>query len=145
MVRGKEGRPARWKRPITPTILRHLLTLKGDVALNGTDWEMLWGICCTAFFGFFRLGELLAPSAKAFDPAYHLNLADLSANHKSDPSVIHLQIKASKTDPFHRGVTVVLGKTGKDLCPVKALLNYLRVRGIDSSCNELFISRRVRE
>ena len=43
-----------------------------------------------AFFKFFHLGELLAPSAKAYDLAYHLNVADLlyhlnvadlSANH----------------------------------------------------------------
>lgn len=131
VVRGKEGRTTHQKRPITPTILRQMLTLRGDRELNGSDWELLWGACCLAFFGFLRAGELLAPSEQAFNPSYHLNLADLSADHKSDPSIIHVRIKASKTDPFHRGTTVILGKTGKDLCPIVALINFLRVRGKD--------------
>ena len=71
------------------------------------------------------------PSIQQYDASYHLNLADVTANHPSQPTVIHLKIKASKTDPFRRGVTVVLGATGKVLCPVGALVEYLQIRGKD--------------
>ena len=36
----------------------------------------------------------------------------------------------SKTDPFRRGVSIFLGKTDSDLCPVAALLSYLAKRGL---------------
>ena len=39
-------------------------------------------------------------------------------------------IKASKTDPFRRGVELFLGKTGSVLCPVAAVMDYLCVRGL---------------
>ena len=41
------------------------------------------------------------------------------------PSIISLLIKRSKTN---RGVKVFIGLTGDDLCPVQALLDYLKVR-----------------
>ena len=34
-----------------------------------------------------------------------------------------------KTDPFHKGVSVFLGRTGSVLCPVLALAAYLASRG----------------
>ena len=43
-----------------------------------------------------------------------------------------MNIKSSKTDPFRHGVTLYLGQTGVDLCPVAAMIDYLAVRGIAS-------------
>lgn len=115
------------KQPITPVILRRIRSLKGDRELSGDDWEMFWAASCLAFFGFLRAGEVVPPSVKEYDPSNHLNFADLSADHKSKPTVIQVRIKASKTDPFRRGTTVVLGETKRDLCPVAALVGYLQV------------------
>jgi hypothetical protein len=39
---------------------------------------MLWAACTTAFFGFFRLGEITAPSAALFDPTTNLTQADIA-------------------------------------------------------------------
>ena len=125
VVRGKEGRTTKRKLPITPTILRQLGKGKG-----GPDWEMYWAACNIAFFGFLRAGELTVPSQLAYDASYHLNVTDVSANHPSNPTIVHIRIKASKTDPFRRGTTVVYGRTGKDLCPVEAVVAYLKHRGM---------------
>jgi len=38
-------------------------------------------------------------------------------------------LKASKTDPFQRGVTIYIGRTGEGLCPVAAALDYMVQRG----------------
>ena len=37
--------------------------------------------------------------------------------------MITVKIKVSKTDPFRQGMTVHLGRTGAELCPVAALLS----------------------
>ena len=44
-------------------------------------------------------------------------------------TTISLLIKQSKTDQIRKGVTVVISKTGNELCPVSALLHYLALRG----------------
>ena len=38
------------------------------------------------------------------------------------PAVVQVRIKASKTDPFRKGVTVYLGRTDNDLCPVNMVV-----------------------
>ncbi len=47
----------------------------------------------------------------------------------SEPKLIQVHLKQSKTDPFRHGVDIFLGRTGKDLFPVVAILAYLAVRG----------------
>ena len=44
------------------------------------------------------------------------------------PSYIQVTLKASKTDPFSRGV-VLYWATGKELCPVVAVLSFMVARG----------------
>ena len=58
---------------------------------------------------------------------------------QSAPTYLAVNIKASKTDPLCQGVTVYLGKTHDQICPVAAMLNYLVVRG--TSKGPLFIFR----
>ena len=53
----------------------------------------------------------------------------LGTDHVSQPNTISPVIKQSKTDQARKGVTVVIGKTGDDLCPVSAFLLYLALRG----------------
>ena len=43
----------------------------------------------------------------------------------TSPTKIMLRIKTSKTDPFRSGVTICLGRTGRDLYPVAALLSFI--------------------
>ena len=61
--------------------------------------------------------------------AVHLNYYDISVDNPSNPAIIKVRIKASKTDPFRQGVDIHIGITGYLLCPVSALLKYLAVRG----------------
>ena len=42
---------------------------------------------------------------------------------------MQIQIKASKTDPFRKGVDIYLGRTHNDLCPIAAMMAYLSLRG----------------
>ena len=65
---------------------------------------------------------------QAYDPDVHLNLSDLALDNHSNPSVIQLRIKQSKTDPFREGIHIFLGKTDGAICPVQAVIKYIAVR-----------------
>lgn len=90
---------------------------------------MLWAAATTAFFGFCRSGEVTVNSESSYDPNTHLSYSDLAADHPSDPSMVSIVLKHSKTDQARKGMKIVIGKTEDDLCPVKALLTYLNARG----------------
>lgn len=76
-----------------------------------------------------KIGEMVVPSNNAYDPSAHLNLSDVSIDNPERPTVLKISIKQSKTDPFRKGVDLFLGKTDIDICPVRALMNYLILQG----------------
>ena len=80
---------------------------------------------------------MVVPSKDTYDPNVHLNLSDVSVDNLERPTMLRISIKQSKTDPFRKGVDLFLGKTDTDLCPVRALMNYLVRRG--TSQGPLFI------
>ena len=110
--------------PITPSILRKLRSVweKSEDAFNG---RMVWAASGMCFFGFLRSGEVVVPDVSSFDPSVHLSEGDVSVDSRDRPSVLEVRIKASKTDVFRKGVTVVLGATRDELCPVAAVLGYM--------------------
>ena len=89
---------------------------------------MLWAVCCMGFFGFMRAGEFVVTSQKDFDPSVSLCPGDVAVDSYHSHSVIQVTLKQSKTDPFRKGVSVYLGRTDSDLCPVAAILTYMAVR-----------------
>lgn len=121
--------PRRAERlPITPSILaklKEVWTKKGASA-NGC---MLWAAASMCFFGFMRSGEITIPSAQAYDVGAHLAFSDVAVDSTSNPSILRIHLKASKTDPFRTGIDIYVGKTGCPLCPVTAVLRYMVTRG----------------
>lgn len=97
--------------------------------LNIISNIMMWKTCCTAFFSFLKSSEFTVQSQEHYDPTVHLSLADVVVDCRSYPQMIQLRIKQSKTHPFRQGINLYLGKTGKGICPIKALLPYLALRG----------------
>ena len=69
------------------------------------------------FFSFLQAGELTVPTGSSYDPSIHLSVGGIAVDHQS------------KTDPFRKGVDLFIGRTGTDLYPVAAVLNYLQARG----------------
>ena len=122
------GTPKQTRLPITPCVLKKMLQVWNQDPANG-DHVMLWAACCVGFFGFLRSGEFTAPEKEEFDSGVHLSFKDIAIDNASDPRVISVRIKQSKTDPFRQGVTIFLGRTDAIICPVAALLAYLARRG----------------
>ena len=82
---------------------------------------MLWAAFLTAFFGFLRSSEFVAPTTKTFDHTSTLLITDVHyvGTH------IHINIKTSKTAPFHQGCTIRLAPTQQNMCPINALKQLL--------------------
>ena len=114
--------------PITPTILREMRGVWGK-KVTKPDIKRLWAASCLCFFGFLRSGEAVAPKMGEYDPTVHLCQGDIRIDSHRSPTFLQVQIKASKTDPFRQGVTLYIGATGTDLCPVAAIVSYMMARG----------------
>jgi hypothetical protein len=98
----------------------------GAMPLNAS---MLWAASSMCFFGFLRSGEVVVPSDTGFDPSVHLTYGDVKVDSTTMPRYLEVRTKPSKTDPFHKGVSVFLGKGVGVLCRVSAVLDYLVRRG----------------
>ena len=71
-------------------------------------------------------------SDSGFDAEAHLAHGDVLVNDVAHPQFLEVHLKASKTAPFRLGVSVFLGRTESDLCPVAANMGYMVVRGLIS-------------
>ena len=96
---------------------------------NRKERTVVWAIAVMAFFGFFRLGELLPDTGSTFDPKTDLAWGDLAVDSHTDTRTVKIHLKKSKCDQFGKGLDVYLGQTDLDLCPVTALLAYIETRG----------------
>ena len=115
------------------------------------DAVMLWAVCCLGFFGSLRAGEFTVqfldslasqsllgyrgafPEVRGWGSTHSLletydqsalleaSVSDVAVDFRSSPSMIWLKWKQSKTDPFRRGVDILLGCTDTYLCPVTAI------------------------
>ena len=74
-----------------------------------------------AFFGFFRLGELLSDSVEKVKPTTSLMWGDVAMDSRENPTMVCIHQKQSKCDQFGRGIDVILGRSGNALCPVSPL------------------------
>ena len=130
IAQSKQMTGSRPRLPITPTILRQLKKSWEASASDG-DTIMMWAAATTCFFGFLRVGEMTAPSHQAYDPSTHLSFKDLALDNVKNPTIMELHLKASKTDPFRKGISIFIGRTNDDICPVAAMLAYIVTRGGD--------------
>ena len=81
------------------------------------------------FPSILRCSEFMIPTQDTFDDAAHLSYKDISVDNWHNPQLISIRIKQSKTNPFRKGVTLMLSRINKSVYPVTALLPYLAVRG----------------
>ena len=90
---------------------------------------MIWAICCTAFFGFFWLGELLPESCAQITPTVSLMWGDIAVDSRKRPTMVRVHHKRSKCDQFGARADIILGRSGLPLCPVVAILKFIEIRG----------------
>ena len=118
-ARSQATRP-RTRLPIAPQILSQLRQV-WELDKHCVDNIMLWAACCMCFYGFLRSGEVTVPSTKEYDPEQHLSHGDVALDCVKAPSAVRVNIKASKTDPFRKGIQIYLGRTDNALCQASTL------------------------
>ena len=120
-IASKPGRANRL--PITTeqlyTISRYLLS-----HVPQPDAAMLWCAATMAYYALLRVSEFAAPSGKRFSEATLL-VSDVELSEWG----IKLNIKTAKTDPFHHGATITVGRNNSPLCPKRAAAEYIELRG----------------
>ena len=57
-----------------------------------------------------------------------LSWGDVAVDSITSPTILRVHLKRSKCDQFGKGVDVVVGHTRSPICPVTAVLEYIRVR-----------------
>ena len=97
----------RTRLPITLQLMHDIKCLLSH-QLSCHDNIMLWATCCLAFFGFLQVSEFTVPTQGDYDESTHLSLKDVSIDSRSNPRLIKVPIKQSKTDPFRQGVDIYL-------------------------------------
>ena len=126
-LRCKKPKSADVRLPITPYILKAIKTsLKRDPYNHNNI--MLWAACCLAIFAFLRSGELMIPTMLTFDTTWHLTPQGIMVDNKTKPTRLFVRIKGSNTDQTCQSITLCVGRTYNELCPVAAVLAYLARR-----------------
>lgn len=135
--RTRAGDPVRSRLPITPAVLKLIKAVcMAAPPEKRFEHTLLWAVSCTAFFGFLRSGEVTARPGEI--PV--ISASGVAVDSHENISSVKLSLHHSKTDQFGKGVNIFLQKTGTDLCPVAALLQYLEVRPRGSP-GALFVHR----
>ena len=78
------------------------------------------------------------PTQNEFDKDTHLSVDNISVDNKASQSIIQVTIRQSKTDHFRKGVQLFLKQTHHQICPVKAILSYLALRGTKAGHDYLY-------
>ena len=77
-------------------------------------------------FSFCCSGETTVEQENHYDPSRYLSYSDLAVDNPSNPLVMSMLIKKSKTDQGRKGAKVYFGKTGDSLCPMEPYLSIRR-------------------
>ena len=86
-----------------------MLVIWKSLDMHIPDHCMFWAACTLGYFGFLRAAEFTVPSLASFSPLIHLTVLDIAVDTPSSPSCMRVKIKASKTDPFHKGSDIHIG------------------------------------
>lgn len=126
-LQGRQGYISKCKLTVTPIILWHLRGVWKSVGQN-YDKIMSWTASMVCFFSFIRVGQTFYQNEGSFGPTYHIMVDNVAPDSRTEPLLIQLTLNGQEQDSLHKGINIILGKTGNSLCPVKTMLFFLRMR-----------------
>lgn len=113
--------------PITPILLEKIFRTLGAVCVSFYEACMYRAAFALAYFGFLRVGEVVADSSSS--QLHSLRFEDVLAISKS---VLNIRIRHSKADQEGDGYVLELPSVPSEICPVRNLQIYLRMRSSKS-------------
>ncbi|XP_055345168.1 uncharacterized protein LOC129593014 [Paramacrobiotus metropolitanus] len=121
--------------PITLDMMRSMEENLHNSHLPQQDQLLYWSAFCVAFFGLFRVSELVTNETGKCCPASTLRFSDVILNEDA----LIITIRSSKTDQFHPGYRITLSATGRSVCPVRSTKAYMDVRITTGKNDPFFI------
>ena len=122
--------------PVTLEVML-LLEMELEDAVNWSkEYKLLvWAVATLAFFGSFRIGELLSKRAKSIDPEVDLLLKDVKlikrTVNKKKVELLEINLKSPKEATKNiKSIRVEVFSNGTPLCPIKAYKNYMAGVGV---------------
>jgi len=115
--------PTKKAELITHIHLQHMISI-----LNQQQYEdlLFLAIAFSAFYGLARLGELI--QANSFVTANTLFIDNVKIYPDSTPPCILISLPLAKTRNTAYSDTLIIHQSSDNLCPMKILLSYLKVR-----------------
>ena len=98
------------KNTTTNNPINILLKLKEHWTPRKSDPDiiMVWAAAVLCFFGFFRAGEITTSTISDFDSSKHLACGDVAIDDSSNPQLLKVHLKRSKTDQLGKGVDIYI-------------------------------------
>ena len=112
---------ARVRNPATPDDLRRVHHYLRHSGAPVSDQAMLWSAVTLAYYGFLRVSEYAGAAHRR---------ALVMERVKVHSDSIQVALPYDKTCQLGEGGSVVVGTTGDDTCPVKAMTAYVTTRGV---------------
>ena len=56
-----------------------------------------------------RAGQFTVPADGSYNPGCHLSFSDVAVDSHLNPFILQVTLRANKTDPFRKGVNIVIG------------------------------------
>ncbi|CAF3553702.1 unnamed protein product [Rotaria sp. Silwood1] len=131
-ARRLDSLPIKQCKPITIDILNKLIGVLRCGIFNPYLDTLMQAALTTAFWGFFRSGELFPDK---FSPRLHVTKADV----QYDINCIIIHLKSSKTDIERRGANIRLFKNGSINCAVHALNCFTLLRNSNNHDSPFFL------
>jgi len=108
------------RRVVTVALLRIIGSRLSRSGWSGSSRQTVWAACLLAFFGTFRMGELLASRRRSFDSLSTLTWG--SVKYREDGSYL-IHIKMPKSGRVEgEFVDIFQYSTDSRICPVRAMM-----------------------
>ena len=114
------------RMPMTIPLLR---LLKGKIRQADLDTDMkllMWAVSTLAFYGAFRIHELLSKNEATYDPDHTLLVEDVKLRGQTGNQVLEISLKCPKEKKSGNPTVVDVFEVGGPLCPVKAFTKWAR-------------------
>ena len=118
-IKPTQGSTSSSHLPITDHLM---LVIRKSQDLNIPDHLMFWAASTLGYFSFLHALEFTVPNLNSFSIALHITIQGVAVDCPSSSSCIWVRIKASKMDPFCKGVDIHIGIGKRPLCAVEAMM-----------------------
>lgn len=113
--------------PITPSILSKILATLPRVCINAYELKLFTSAYTLAFWGLFRIGELVVDSSNNSNAAHSVLLrSDVCLSEDNTKLSVHLRM--SKTDQYGKGTSINIPRSQNTICAVSKMVDFLESR-----------------